>query len=126
MAIQDWLPDLNLDGNRGSRRWLPRRPDSGPSGDVELDHAVDDLARVASVTRVSALWSIGDFTKDIVEAQTALGTMLSERGYPAAVESSFGIAWVAYLAPPAMARQAARNALAGAAGRREPTWWRWS
>lgn len=86
-------------------------PTGGPTGDAELDAAIEEVARVASVTRAGLLWGLGDETRTIVAAQVRVAGLLAARGDSRAVETSFAITFAAYYSTPDEALGAAQAAL---------------
>jgi hypothetical protein len=125
MTLSDSLPDLHFCGSTG-RRWLPRLPDSGPTGDLELDLNVAALARVARVTHQAAIWGPEDCSSAIAPAQQALTDLLAARGDRHAELDSWSVFWAAYFSASDPALRNVFNALAAVQGRRKSTWWRWT
>ena len=114
--------DQNVPENRLFTRHLP---DAGPTGDVELDRAVAELARIASETEAQHAWGLGDDTRLIPAAMQRVAEILADRGDPRAADTALFLAQVANHRRPDEALAATWNALAYEQGRRpsssEPT-----
>jgi hypothetical protein len=126
MKVVDMLFDTldeALDQNVPGNRWFTRRlPDAGPTGDVELDRAVTELARIASETQAQHAWGLGDDTRLIPAAQRRVAEILADRGDKNAVHTALFLAQVANHARAGDEALAATwNALACEQGRRPPS-----